>query len=64
MQFTHLKAKDYKGIKEIYLSDLSQINVICGKNSSGKSSILKALVLKNSFGMGKKFIFMIFILTV
>ena len=35
----------YKGIKKIIaLNNLGQVNVICGKNSSGKSSILEAIV--------------------
>ncbi len=41
-----LKAKKHKGIDNnapVILSDLGQINVICGKNNGGKISILEAL---------------------
>lgn len=50
----HIKLKFYKGIESVSLHSLGQINVICGKNNSGKSSILEAMVDKNHFGLGKK----------
>jgi AAA15 family ATPase/GTPase len=39
----NLKLKNFKGIKDLYLRDLMSINIICGKNNSGKSSILEAI---------------------
>lgn len=36
----------YKGIEEINLDPISRINIICGKNNSGKSTILSALLEK------------------
>lgn len=41
--FRHFYLSNYKGIKNIYLEHLGQINIICGKNNSGKSSILEGL---------------------
>lgn len=41
----HLKALGHKGIKEVELGNLGQLNVICGKNSSGKSSILESFTI-------------------
>ena len=38
-----IKLKTYKGIKEVSVTSLGHINVICGKNNSGKSSILEAI---------------------
>lgn len=39
----YLKVKKYKGISEIVLSDLGNINILCGKNNSGKTTIFEAL---------------------
>lgn len=51
--FQYLKVKNHKGISEVCLSDLGHINIICGKNNSGKSSILEALNNYNNVGIGK-----------
>ena len=50
----YLKAKKYKGIKEVILNDLGHINVLCGKNNSGKTSILEALNTEDNTALGKK----------
>jgi hypothetical protein len=50
----HLKLSEYKGIKTVYLNNIGQINVICGKNNSGKSSILEAMANKKFCGLGQK----------
>ncbi|MCX6681016.1 MAG: AAA family ATPase [Methanothrix sp.] len=52
--FTNLKAKNYKGISEIKLDGLGNINIICGKNNSGKTSILEALSSAKGFAIGRK----------
>ena len=39
-----LKARGHKGISELKLMDLDHINIICGKDNSGKTSILEALM--------------------
>lgn len=50
----YLKAKKHKGISEIQLSQLGHINVLCGKNNSGKTSILEALGETKQYALGRK----------
>lgn len=50
----YLKAKDHKGIKEVRLLDLDRINIVCGKNNSGKTSILEAVTLDYNYAIGEK----------
>jgi len=50
----YLKAKDHKGVKIVLLENLGKINVLSGRNNSGKSSILEALTSQNKFAIGKK----------
>lgn len=45
-----LQISNFKGIKEIKISTLGRLNLIVGKNNSGKSSILEALMLYASGG--------------
>ncbi len=40
-----LKIKNYRGIKEAHLEDFGDINIIVGKNNTGKSTILEAIYL-------------------
>lgn len=42
-----IKLKNHKGIQEITLSNLEHINIISGKNNSGKSSVLEAIMFNN-----------------
>jgi AAA15 family ATPase/GTPase len=42
--YSYLKLFNLKGLKECYLSELGQINIICGKNNSGKSTLLEAIL--------------------
>lgn len=51
----YLKLKNYKGIKEAKLENLGHINIICGKNNSGKSSILEAINTNDCCKLGRKF---------
>lgn len=39
----NIKISHYRGIKECKLLDLNKVNVICGKNNSGKTSILEGI---------------------
>jgi energy-coupling factor transporter ATP-binding protein EcfA2 len=39
----HARLKEYKGLKGATLKDLKKINVICGANNSGKTTILECL---------------------
>ena len=43
--FKEIRIKSYRGLKDIELSDLGQINIIVGENNSGKTSILEAIQL-------------------
>ncbi len=49
-----IKAKSHKGITEVKLHDLGCVNVICGKNSSGKTSILEAITDPQKYALGKR----------
>jgi hypothetical protein len=40
-----LEIQNFKGIKEGKLEDLAQVNVLVGRNNSGKSTILDALIM-------------------
>ena len=42
---TSLHIENFKGIKSGSISDLAQVNVLVGRNNSGKSTILDALLL-------------------
>lgn len=51
--FENLKLINYKGLKECELKNLGQINVICGKNNSGKSTILEVISSQTNRFHGK-----------
>ena len=40
-----VKLSKHKGIKSLTIYELDHINIICGKNNSGKSSILEAILM-------------------
>jgi AAA15 family ATPase/GTPase len=42
--YTNLKISNSKGLKVAELSKLGKINIFCGRNSSGKTSVLEAIV--------------------
>ncbi|MEK3826388.1 AAA family ATPase [Paenibacillus sp. FSL K6-1558] len=52
--FTDIKIFTHKAIKEEKLEGLRKINVICGKNNSGKTSILEALTIEGKYFIGRK----------
>jgi len=43
--FSSLTIRNFRGIENLKINDLGQINLIVGKNNSGKSSILDALFI-------------------
>ncbi|MHA1353159.1 MAG: AAA family ATPase [Candidatus Heimdallarchaeaceae archaeon] len=43
--FSSLTIKNFRGIKNLKINELGQINLIVGKNNSGKSSILDAIFI-------------------
>ena len=49
----YLSAKSHKALKHAQLNELGRINIICGRNNSGKTSLLEALCEKNKYGIGK-----------
>ena len=53
--YKHLQLFNLNGLKECSLSDLGQINVICGKNNSGKSTLLEAITKTEYRNEGKAF---------
>jgi hypothetical protein len=52
MAVQHARLSKHRGIDSITLSNLGRINVICGKNNSGKSSILQAMTTPSSCEVG------------
>lgn len=52
--YGYLRALKHKGINDIELCGLGHISVLCGKNNSGKTSILEALSAKETVAIGKK----------
>ena len=54
--FSTLKAKNHKGIvpdHDVILTGLGKINVLCGENNSGKTSVFEALSRGGKFAIGK-----------
>ena len=43
-----LEILNFKGIKQGKIDDLAQVNILVGRNNSGKSTILDALILLRS----------------
>ncbi len=43
--FTELKIETYRGIKDLCIKDLGDINILVGDNNSGKTSVLEAIQL-------------------
>lgn len=41
--YDHIKILKIKALKECQLSDLGKINVVCGRNNSGKSTVLEGI---------------------
>lgn len=50
----YLNIKKHKALAYAQMMGLGNINVICGKNNSGKTTVLEALLDKNCYGIGKK----------
>lgn len=40
-----LRIESYRGLREITMSDLGQVNILIGENNSGKTSVLEAIQL-------------------
>lgn len=50
----NLKCFNHKAIKQVYFNELGKLNILCGKNNSGKTSIFEALVDEKTYGIGKQ----------
>lgn len=50
--FQHLEIKNIKALRECELRDLGKINVLCGKNNSGKSTVLEGISDKTKRFLG------------
>jgi len=53
--FPHIRLKTHKGLKAATLSDLGKINVVCGPNNSGKTTILECIANPSLSVQGKQF---------
>lgn len=51
----HIKVFNIKGLKECILVDLESLNIICGKNNSGKSTLLEGIAHPECRSLGKSF---------
>jgi AAA15 family ATPase/GTPase len=45
MKFKNLNINNFRGIKELNIDDIKNVNIILGKNNSSKTSILEAIFL-------------------
>ena len=52
--FECLKAFNIKGLQDCTLLDLGQMNVVCGKNNSGKSTLLEGINSPSNRAFGKR----------
>lgn len=50
----YLNIKNHKALTHAQMAGLGNINVVCGKNNSGKTTILEALLDRNCYAVGKK----------
>jgi hypothetical protein len=51
-----LEIQNFKGIKQGKIEDLAQVNILVGRNNSGKSTILDALVLLRAPVIGQDYL--------
>mgnify|MGYP000480480955 CR=1 FL=1 len=63
---TGLTIRRFRGIRELELGGLAQVNVLLGRNNAGKSSVLEALYLASAIfelqdplGRGDKIIYLL-----
>ena len=56
-RFQHNKIENLKAVRQVILSELGNINVICGKNSSGKSTLLESFLNTLKTIVGKTLVF-------
>lgn len=49
MEISEITIKNFKGIKEIRMGPIKPINILIGRNNSGKSSVLECIKLLNNY---------------
>jgi predicted ATPase len=55
MEISEITIRNFKGIEEVTMGPIKPINVLIGRNNSGKSSVLTCIQLLNKFFMPKSF---------
>ena len=50
MRYSNLKINNFRGVTHLEIDDLKQINLIVGRNNSGKSTVLEAFFLISGMG--------------
>ena len=53
--YQHIRIFAHKGVGTCILSDLGRINVLCGRNNSGKSSVLECIAVEDHHHAGLTF---------
>ena len=53
--FTNLRVKNHKALKQSDLIELGSINIICGRNNSGKSTLLEGIASESNRCPGRVF---------
>ncbi len=51
----YMRVSEIKGIRECQLADLGKINIVCGKNNSGKSTLLEGINSPQNRAVGMEF---------
>lgn len=55
-EFSNLKVISHKALKHCLIENLGKINIICGKNNSGKTTLLEAINAKEKTIIGEQII--------
>jgi energy-coupling factor transporter ATP-binding protein EcfA2 len=56
MEISEITIKNFKGIEEVKMEPIRPINILIGRNNSGKSSVLACLQLLNKYFTNREFI--------
>ena len=48
--FEHLQIRNFRGLKSLDIKETSRINLIAGRNNSGKTSLLESILLLSGWG--------------